>query len=106
MSMWRERQPQQLGTVQQPDGENLSVAAPGSDRRGCRVCTEPPEPAQIPGMELHRRPVGLPLPQHAHSLAEPVDCRLAQHNPHNTITHCKRRDNKQVNLSGAGREGR
>jgi hypothetical protein len=38
LSVWRDGQPQQPGTVQQPDGENLAVAAPGPDRRGRRLC--------------------------------------------------------------------
>ena len=40
-------------------------------------------------MQLHRRPVVLPLPQHAHSLTQPLDSRRTQHNRHTPITaHC------------------
>lgn len=38
-------------------------------------------------MQLRRRPVLLPLPQHAHSLAQPIDSRIGQHNRHTPITH-------------------
>ena len=70
-SVRRDRQPQQLGPVQQPDGENPPVPAPGPDRRGRRLRAEPPEPAQVARMQLHRRPVVLPLPQHAHGPPSP-----------------------------------
>jgi len=50
LSFWRNRQSQQLGTVQQPDGENLPVAAPGPDGPGRRLCAEPPIPAQVAWM--------------------------------------------------------
>jgi hypothetical protein len=73
----RDRQPQQLGLVQQPDGENPPVPAPRPDRRGRRLRTRPPEPAQVSRMQLHRRPVLLPLPQHAHSLAQPISTAAA-----------------------------
>lgn len=62
-------------------------AAPGPDRRGRRLWAEPPVPAQVPWMQLHRCPIVLPLPQHAHSLVQPIDSWLAQHNRHTLIKH-------------------
>jgi YVTN family beta-propeller protein len=47
----------------------------------------PPEPAQIPRMQLQRRLVVLPFPERAHGLAQPADSRLAQNNRHSPVSH-------------------
>jgi hypothetical protein len=87
LSVRRGRQPHQIGSVQQPDGENPAVPAPGPDRRGRRLSTGPPEPAQIPRMQLQWRLVVLPFPERAYGLAQPVDSRRAQNNRHSPESH-------------------
>jgi len=73
LNVWCDRQPQQLGAVQQSDGDDPSGQAPGSDRRGRRLGSELPEPAQVSWMQLHRRVSVLPLPQHANDIAQLAD---------------------------------
>lgn len=70
LSVWGGGQPQQVSTIDQPDGDNSAVPAPGPDSRRRRFSTGPPEPADVPRMKLHRRPVVLPLAQHADSFAQ------------------------------------
>src|SRR6185437_12227907 len=82
-----DHQPQQPGTVKQPDSENPPVPAPGPDRPGHRVRPEPPEPAQIPRMQLHKCAVALPLSQHARNLVQPAGTRHAKDDRHAPITH-------------------
>ncbi|GAB3999024.1 hypothetical protein GCM10029992_26610 [Glycomyces albus] len=83
----RGRQPQQPGTVQQSDGEDLPVPAPHPDRGGRRRRAEPPVPAQVTRVQLHRRPVVLPPPKRVLGRRQPVDVRLAQYDRHPPITH-------------------
>ncbi len=45
----REGQTQQVGAVQQADGDGLSAPPPHPDRLGGRAVTEPQEPAHVPG---------------------------------------------------------
>jgi len=52
----RDRQSQQRGTVQHPDGQNLTVSAPGPDGRSRRLRAEPPVPAQVPGIAAAQTP--------------------------------------------------
>ncbi len=85
-SVGRRCESQQIRSVQQADGEHLSISAPGADCRGRRVWTEPPEPPQVAWVQLERRSVVLPLPQHAHNVAQPIDVRRAHHNHHAPIT--------------------
>ena len=87
LGLRRDREPQQLRIVEHPDRQDLPVPAPGPGRGRRRLVTEPPEPPQIPRMQLHRGPVVLPLPQHPHNLAQPIDPRSPQHNRHPPITH-------------------
>jgi len=82
LNLWCDRQPQQLGAVEQSDGDNLSGQAPGSDRRRRRLRPELPKPAQVSWMQLHRRVGVLPLPQNAHNIAQLADGRTAQLNSH------------------------
>jgi hypothetical protein len=67
-----------LGTVQESDGEKLSVPAPRPDRRRRRLRAEPPIPAQVARMQLYRRGVVLPVSKGAHDVAELADVRSAQ----------------------------
>ncbi|MFC6895695.1 hypothetical protein ACFQGX_09525 [Nonomuraea dietziae] len=83
----RERQPQQLRAIQEPDRQNLAGPTPGP--RGLRrpLRAELPEPPHVPRMQLHGRSVVLPLAQRPHDVAEPVGLRPAHLDRHPLITH-------------------
>jgi len=82
LNPWCDRQPQQLGAIEQSDGDNLSGQAPGSDRRGRRLRPKLPKPAQVSWMQLHQRVNVLPLLQNANNIAQLADGRTAQLNSH------------------------
>ncbi len=78
LRLGRDRHSQQPGTVQQRNGEYLSVAAPGPGRRRRRLRAEAPVPTQIARVQLDTEPVVLHLPQREHSIPQPADSDLPQ----------------------------
>ncbi len=82
-----DRKPQQVGLVQEPDGNDPAVPAPGSDGRHQFLHAVRAGPAQVARMQLQRRLVVLPVPQRGQDLVELSDFRSAQRNRHGQITH-------------------